>query len=62
MADPGLDSETRDAIRDLCVAVATLAHGTVALLGTDTAGHVIDAAGRLSVRMDTLDEEEATDG
>lgn len=46
-----LDSETRDAIRDLCVAVATLAHGTVALIGTD-------AAGRLSARMDALDERE----
>lgn len=53
-----LDPETRDAIRDLCVAVAMLAHGTVALIGTDAAGHVMDAAGRLSARMDALDERE----
>jgi len=54
-----MDAETRDAIRDLCEAVAILAHGTVHLIGTTTAGGVIDKAQRLAVRMDTLDSQDA---
>lgn len=55
MAD--LDPETRDCIRDLCVAVAELAHGTGPLLGTERAGAVIGLARRCSERMDQLDED-----
>ena len=57
MAD--LDPETRDAIRDLCEAVAILAHGTVHMIGTHTAGDVLTKAMRLSTRMDELDVREA---
>lgn len=60
MAD--LDAGTRDAIRDLCEAVVTLAHGTVHLIGTGPAGVVIGKALRLSERMDELDAEEADRG
>ncbi len=52
-----MDAETRDAIRDLCEAVAILAHRTVNLIGTNDAGTVIDKAMRLSQRMDDLDAE-----
>ena len=51
-----LDPETRDAIRDLCEAVAILAHGTVHMIGTHTAGDVLTKAMRLTTRMDELDE------
>jgi hypothetical protein len=56
-----LDAQTRDAIRDLCEAVAILAHGTVHLIGTNSAAIVIGKTHRLAERMDLLDEE-ATDG
>ena len=56
MAD--LDPETRDAIRDLCEAVAILAHGPVHRIGTHTAGDVLHKALRLTTRMDELDGRE----
>ena len=56
MADT--DAETRDCVRDLCEAVASLAFGTVHMIGSTRAGEVIDAAARLSERMDTLDLRE----
>ena len=55
--DPGLDAETRDAIRDLCLAVATLASGTVHIIGTTTASEVMRLAAHLSLRMDALNVE-----
>lgn len=57
MAD--LDLETRDAIRDLCEAVAILASGSVHMLGLTAAGEVMGKAKRLAERMDTLDNDEA---
>lgn len=56
MAD--LDPETRDAIRDLCEAVAILAQGTVHMIGTHTAGDVLTKTMRLTTRMDELDARE----
>lgn len=61
MADP-IDTETRDAIRDLCEAVAILGHGTVHMIGTHSAGLVLGKAQRLSERMDELDALEADRG
>ena len=49
------EAEARDALRDLCVAVASLASGCVQLIGTQHAGDVIEACGRVSARMDELD-------
>jgi hypothetical protein len=51
------DPETRDAIRDLCEAVAILGTRTVQMIGTDDAVEVITKARRLSQRMDALDAE-----
>lgn len=49
------DAETRDALRDLCEAVATLGALTVHEIGTGAASAVIEKASRLSHRMDELD-------
>jgi len=51
------DAAIREAIRDVCEAVAELAAGTVHLLGTQQAGAVIDKVLRVSQDMDTLDAE-----
>lgn len=51
-------SEERDAIRDLCEAVAELAAGTVHLLGTDRAGEIISKVLSVSERMDAMDGDE----
>ncbi len=51
----GLDYETRDCIRDLCEAVATLAARCVPLVGTTVAEDIIAKSLRLSKRMDSLD-------
>lgn len=48
-------AEFRDLLRDLCVGVATLAVGTVHLVGTSQAQEVIEACGNLS---HWLDEQE----
>lgn len=53
-----MDAETRDAIRDLCEAVATVAGGTYPLIG-DLALGAIEKARRCSERMDALDAEGA---
>lgn len=50
MSDP-----LREAIRDVCEAVAELAAGTVHLLGTDRAGNIIGRVLRVSEVMDSLD-------
>lgn len=52
-----MDAETRDAVRDLCLAVAELAVASAPLIGTTTAASVIEKAGRLSERMDQLDAQ-----
>lgn len=49
------DAEARDALRDLCLAVANLAVGAVPLIGTDEARGVVADAGRLADRLDALD-------
>lgn len=49
------DAEARDALRDLCLAVATLAARAAHLIGTDAAGEIVAHAGRLSNRLDALD-------
>lgn len=54
-----MDAETRDAVRDLCLAVAELAAASEHLIGTTTAASVIGKAGRLSRRMDQLDAQAA---
>jgi hypothetical protein len=55
----GLDYETRDCIRDLCEAVATLTSRCVPLVGTTMAEDIIGKTLRLSKRMDSLDGHEA---
>lgn len=55
------DAAMREAIRDVCEAVADLAAGSVHLLGTQQAGAVIDKVLRVSQNMDTLDAEGGTD-
>lgn len=55
------DAAMREAIRDVCEAVAELAAGSVHLLGTQQAGAVIDRVLRVSQNMDTLDAEGGTD-
>jgi hypothetical protein len=57
-----MDEETRDCIRDLCLAVAILGWSTEQLIGTSNAANVIAAARRLSERMDLLDQQENSDG
>ena len=49
------EAEARDALRDLCVAVASLASGCVQLIGTRHATEVVEACIRVSARMDELD-------
>lgn len=53
-----MTAEERDAIRDLCEAVAELAAGTVHLLGTDRAGAIISKVLEVSKQMDEADENE----
>lgn len=52
-----MDAETRDAVRDLCLAVAELAAASELVIGGDVAASVIGKAGRLSRRMDQLDAQ-----
>ncbi len=47
-----MTDDDRDAIRDLCEAVAELAAGTVQVLGTGRAGEIIGKVLRVSERMD----------
>ena len=53
-----MSAEERDAIRDLCEAVAELAAGTVHLLGTGRAGEIIGKVLSVSRDMDSLDQED----
>ena len=55
------EAEARDALRDLCVAVASLASGCVQLIGTQHAAEVVEACGRVSARMDEIDARRAGD-
>lgn len=59
MTEPGLDAETRDAIRILCFAVGQLATLCAPLIGPAPAKSVVDIALMCSERMDTLDAEAA---
>jgi hypothetical protein len=56
------DPEIRDAIRDLCLAVAELAVGVVHEIGTNRVQSVLDKAERLSALMDSEDGIEARGG
>lgn len=48
-------AEVRDAMRDLCVAIASLASGCVQVIGTYHAQQVVEQCGRVCARMDELD-------
>lgn len=49
------EPEFRDLLRDLCVGVATLAAGTVHLVGVRRANEVVDACGNLCRWLDEQD-------
>jgi hypothetical protein len=55
MSDEFGNPEIRDAIRDLCLAVAELAVGVVHEIGTNRVQSVLDKAERLSALMDHED-------